>query len=106
MKSWADIAKAKVTNDRYRDAAYETHLFLDTRCEVRWCETGRILVALEPIKKGTLLWKETPSVSLQSFPNLPSVLSCGRCYQGIGTLEQQVSNKCTRFDDSRRAQQN
>ncbi len=29
-------------------------------------------------------------MSIQSLPNMQSVLACGRCYRAIGTLEQQV----------------
>lgn len=90
MKSWAQAAAARVTDNRTRDEEYERHIFADTKCEVRWGNTGRILVALEPIAAGTVIWKETPAVSIQSFPNLSSVASCGRCFTAIGTVEQQL----------------
>ncbi len=59
MKSYASVAA--MSPSRARDPTYEKHIFEDTKCEVRWGTTGRTLMALEPIAKGSVLWKVSPA---------------------------------------------
>lgn len=69
----------------------EDRLFADSPgLEIRWGDHGRYLVATRSFRKGEVLWKERPSVAIQSLENVGKIESCGRCFRTIGTLEHYV----------------